>query len=60
MSGSPAEGCRVSASEDSGMLSDLVVSRLYTAVVSDILDDPGHRDHALDPAAGRLRRFGVL
>jgi regulator of RNase E activity RraA len=40
----------VSAGEDSGMLPDLVVSRLYTAVVSDILDDLGHRDHVLDPA----------
>ena len=36
--------------EGSGMLPDLVVSRLYTAVVSDILDDLGHRDHVLDPA----------
>jgi len=32
------------------MLPDLVVSKLYTAVVSDILDDLGHRDHVLDPA----------
>jgi 4-hydroxy-4-methyl-2-oxoglutarate aldolase len=40
----------VSAGEDSGMLPDLVVSRLYTAVVSDILDDLGHRHHVLHPA----------
>lgn len=33
-----------------GVLPDEVVSRLYTAVVSDILDDLGHRDHVLDPA----------
>ena len=26
------------------------MSQLYTAVVSDILDDLGHRDHVLDPA----------
>ena len=36
--------------QGSGTLPDLVVSRLYTAVVSDILDDLGHRDHVLDPA----------
>ena len=74
MSSSPAGGWRVSEGEDSGMLPDLVVSRLYTAVVSDILDDLGHPDHVLDPAirpraggqviAGTLRaaydRFGVL
>ena len=40
----------MSAGEDSGVLPDLVVSRLYTAVVSDILDDLGHRDHVLDLA----------
>jgi regulator of RNase E activity RraA len=33
-----------------GALPDLVAARLYTGVVSDILDDLGHRDHALDPA----------
>jgi len=40
----------VSTGEGSGVLPDLVVSKLYTAVVSDILDDLGHRDHVLDPA----------
>jgi 4-hydroxy-4-methyl-2-oxoglutarate aldolase len=40
----------VNWSGGSGVLPDLVVSRLYTAVVSDILDDLGHRDHVLDPA----------
>ena len=30
--------------------SDLAAARLYTAVVSDILDGLGHRDHTLDPA----------
>jgi len=29
---------------------DLAAARLYTAVVSDILDGLGHRDHILDPA----------
>ena len=29
---------------------DLAAARLYTAVVSDILDGLGHRDHTLDPA----------
>jgi regulator of RNase E activity RraA len=33
-----------------GDLPDLVATRLYAADVSDILDDLGHRDHALDPA----------
>jgi len=40
----------MSPGEDSGVLPDLVMSRLYAAVVSDILDDLGHRDHTLDPA----------
>jgi regulator of RNase E activity RraA len=40
----------VSAGQGRGTLPDLVVSQLYTAVVSDILDDLGHRDHVLDPA----------
>ena len=40
----------MSPGEGSGMLPDLVASRLCTAVVSDILDDLGHRDHVLDPA----------
>jgi len=31
-------------------LLDLVTAQLYAAVVSDILDDLGHRDHTLDPA----------
>ena len=39
----------MSTGEGSGM-PDLVVSQLYTAVVSDILDDLGHRYHVLDPA----------
>ena len=40
----------MSAGQDSGALPDLVAGQLYTAVVSDILDDLGHRDHVLDPA----------
>ena len=40
----------MSADQGSGGLPDTVVSQLYTAVVSDILDDLGHRDHVLDPA----------
>ncbi len=35
----------------------LAAARLYTAVVSDILDGLGHRDHTLDPA---IRLLGVL
>jgi regulator of RNase E activity RraA len=35
---------------DASILPDLVAGRLSTAVVSDILDDLGHRDHVLDPA----------
>jgi len=31
-------------------LPDLAAARLYTGVVSDVLDDLGHRDHVLDPA----------
>ena len=40
----------MSAGQGGGTLPDLVVSQLYTAVVSDILDDLGHRDHVLDSA----------
>ena len=40
----------MSAGQGRGTLPDLVVSQLYTAVVSDILDDLGHRDHVLDSA----------
>jgi len=50
----------VSAGGGSGVLPDRVVSRLYTAVVSDILDDLGHRDHVLDPAIRPLGRAGVI
>jgi 4-hydroxy-4-methyl-2-oxoglutarate aldolase len=35
---------------DASTLPDLVAGRLSTAVVSDILDDLGHREHVLDPA----------
>jgi regulator of RNase E activity RraA len=42
------------------VLPDLVVGRLYTAVVSDILDDLGHREHVLDPAIRPLRRGKVI
>ena len=41
-------------------LPDLVIGRLYTAVVSDILDDLGHRDHCLDPAIRPLGRGEVI
>jgi regulator of RNase E activity RraA len=41
-------------------LPDPVVSRLYTAVVSDILDDLGHREHVLDPGIRPLGRAGVI
>ncbi len=40
-------------------LPDLVETRLTAAVVSDILDDLGHRDHTLDPAIRPLHR-GVI
>jgi sugar lactone lactonase YvrE len=49
----------VSAGGGSGVLPDRVVSRLYTAVVSDILDVLGHHDHVLDPAIRPLGRAGV-
>jgi regulator of RNase E activity RraA len=41
-------------------LSDLVEARLYAAVVSDILDDLGHRDHTLDPAIRPLGHGDVV
>ena len=41
-------------STDRSALPDLVTGRLSTAVVSDILDDLGHRDHVLDPLSARL------
>jgi 4-hydroxy-4-methyl-2-oxoglutarate aldolase len=50
----------MSAADGSGVLPALVVSRLYAAVVSDILDDLGHRDHAFDPAIRPLRRGEVI
>jgi regulator of RNase E activity RraA len=50
----------VSTGQDSGALPDLVASQLYTAVVSDILDDLGHRDHVLDPAIRPLGRGEVI
>ena len=43
-----------------GGLPDPVMSRLYTAVVSDILDDLGHRDHTLDPAIRPLGHGEVI
>src|SRR5579859_1165136 len=50
----------MSAAGSSGMPPDLPVSRLYTAVVSDILDDLGHRDHTLDPAIRPLAHGEVI
>ncbi len=50
----------MSAADGSGMPPDPAVSRLSAAVVSDILDDPGHRDHALDPAIRPLSRGEVI
>src|SRR5690349_23656772 len=40
----------MSGADGSGVPPGPAVSRLYAAVVSDILDDLGHRDHVLDPA----------
>src|SRR4029077_2344087 len=50
----------MSAGDGSGLLPDHVMSRLYAAVVSDILDDLGHRDHALDPAIRPLGHGAVI
>src|SRR5215475_14531075 len=50
----------MSAADGDGVLPDLAASRLYAAVVSDILDDLGHRDHTLDPAIRPLRRGEVI
>ena len=50
----------MSADDGGGVLPDRVLSRLYAAVVSDILDDLGHRDHCLDPAIGPLGRGAVI
>ena len=41
-------------------LPDLAAARLYTGVVSDILDDLGHRDHVLDPAIRPLGDDAVV
>ena len=50
----------MSAGDGSGVLPDTVMSRLYAAVVSDILDDLGHRDHVLDPAIAPLGHGEVI
>jgi len=50
----------MSAGDGSGLLPDHVASRLYAAVVSDILDDLGHRDHTLDPAIRPLGHGEVI
>ena len=50
----------MSAADGSDVPPDLTASRLYAAVVSDILDDLGHRDHILDPAIRPLRRGEVI
>src|ERR1700755_3631175 len=50
----------MSAGDDSGVLPGVVMSQLYAAVVSDILDDLGHRDHTLDPAIRPLSRGEVI
>src|SRR5690348_12126696 len=50
----------MSVADGSGMLPGPAVSRLYAAVVSDILDDLGHRDHTLDPAIRPLSRGEVI
>jgi regulator of RNase E activity RraA len=50
----------MSTEDATGMPPDLPVSRLYAAVVSDILDDLGHRDHTLDPAIRPLGRGAVI
>src|SRR5438270_12670709 len=50
----------MSAADGTGVPPDLAVSRLYAAVVSDVLDDLGHRDHTLDQAIRPLRRGEVI
>ena len=47
-------------STDRSTLPDLVTGRLSSAVVSDILDDLGHRDHVLDPAIRPLGDASVI
>jgi len=48
------------SADDVSMLPDLAAGRLSTAVVSDILDDLGHRDHVLDPAIRPLGDAPVI
>ena len=50
----------MSAADGTGVPPGPAVSRLYSAVVSDILDDLGHRDHVLDPAIRPLIRGEVI
>ena len=47
-------------STDRSALPGLVAGRLSSAVVSDILDDLGHRDHVLDPAIRPLGDAPVI
>jgi len=47
-------------STDRSALPGLVTGRLSSAVVSDILDDLGHRDHVLDPAIRPLGEAPVI
>ena len=47
-------------STDGGTLLDLIAGRLSSSVVSDILDDLGHRDHVLDPAIRPLGDAAVI
>ena len=47
-------------SAEDGALPGLAAGRLYAAVVSDILDDLGHRDHVLDPAIRPLGDAAVI
>jgi 4-hydroxy-4-methyl-2-oxoglutarate aldolase len=50
----------MSADQQGHALPDLVETRLSAAVVSDILDEMGHRDHTLDPAIRPLDRSVVV
>lgn len=47
-------------STDGGTLLELIAGRLSSSVVSDILDDLGHRDHVLDPAIRPLGDAAVI
>jgi 4-hydroxy-4-methyl-2-oxoglutarate aldolase len=58
--GGQPDGAQPDRARPDGDLLDLVETRLGAAVVSDILDDLGHREHTLDPAIRPLGRGAVV